>query len=111
MLFALPKGVINLAGKSFGELIPQSIIRVTPAEGAVWNCLCSCGGGREVAAKNLTAGRVTRCVPCANSRRAAQLKEAHSQAADRRGDSNSLIQRDWRRYLEQMSDDQRAAYD
>lgn len=112
MLFVLPKGVINLAGrKDLGELTPQSIIRVTTSEGAVWRCLCSCGQTRDVPAKNLTSGRVTRCVPCANTRRAAQLKESHSQAAGRRGDSNSAFQRHWQTHLSTMSDEQRAVYE
>lgn len=114
MLFVLPKGALNLAGKPFDELTPQSIARVTPAEGVVWLCLCKCGQTREVAAKNLTSGRITRCLPCANQRRAVQVQAAYRQALDRhslRGHHHSDAQRRWETHLEQLTKEQRAVYD
>jgi len=111
MLFLLPKGVKNLADQEQGELTPKRIISVTAAEGAVWHCLCRCGKTRDVPAKNLTAGRVTRCVDCANRRRTEQLHAAYKKANSRRGDASWGARRSWQSDLEGLTPEQRAVYD
>lgn len=111
MLYLLPKGVKDLADQEQGELTPKYIISVTAAEGAVWHCLCRCGKTRNVPAKNLTAGRVTRCVDCANRRRTEQLHAAYKRANSGRGDASWGARRTWQSDLERLTPEQRAVYD
>jgi hypothetical protein len=107
MLLLLPRGVKNLAGQTFTELTPVKIIEISPTEGAIWDCDCSCGATRHVSARNLLAGRVTRCVACARKGRTLRLVNARLS----RGDSESSYQRNWRSHLENLSPERRAIYD
>jgi hypothetical protein len=111
MLFLLPKGVKNLANQEQGELTPKYIISVTAAEGAVWHCICCCGKTRDVPAKNLTAGRVTRCIDCANRRRTKQLHAAYKRANSGRGDASWGARRSWQSALEGLTPEQRTVYE
>ena len=110
-LLLLPRGVKNLAGRTFGELTPLSIARIVPGGGALWSCSCSCGGPREALASALVRGDVTRCAACARSRRVSYLHEAKRRSLLTRGDSNSDYQRNWRAYVARMTTGQRAEFD
>jgi hypothetical protein len=107
LLFLLPRGVRNLAGLTFGELTPYSIVEIVPGEGALWQCSCSCGGTRQVVAHLLIAGRVKRCESCARERRTLRLIDAKRKSVAAR-DSNSDYQRNWRAHVARMTTGQRA---
>lgn len=114
MLFAVPKGVKNLAGQRFGSLIPQSIINVVPT-GAVWHCLCDCGETRDAVAAQLLARHVTCCRACMRTKRATQLRDASKRAHEtkvvRHFPGMSDYELRWEFHLARMTREQRAIYD
>ena len=56
----LPKRVIDLTGKKFGQLRVCTFSHVSN-QGAVWNCLCSCGTKIVVGASPLRSGNTKSC--------------------------------------------------
>jgi hypothetical protein len=115
MLFIVPRGVKNLSEQEFGSLVPQSIVRIVPGEGALWLCKCSCGEMREVLAAKLKAGEVTCCRTCMRAKRATQLRDASARAHETRVVRHTAGMSDyelrWEFYLARMNREQRAIYD
>jgi hypothetical protein len=112
--FLLPRGVKNLAGRVFGHLTAVEIVEIVKGKGALWRCRCTCDETREVVAYKLIAGRVTRCVACANEQRAKSLQRAWQAAYDAgkfRPGRQTEIERGWREHLAALTESQRVDYD
>lgn len=62
----IEKRAQDLSGKQFGQLtvIDRYFEKKTNNRAALWNCKCSCGNYRVVAATDLRNGLVTKCVEC-----------------------------------------------
>ncbi|HEX8179484.1 MAG TPA: hypothetical protein VF525_08070 [Pyrinomonadaceae bacterium] len=115
-LFVLPKGVKNLAanGKPYGQLTPAYIIEIRPGAGALWRCRCTCGETRDVRARQLIAGHVTRCKLCAKYRREQQLRRAWREAYEAgrfRPGRATEVERGWQEHRPAMTDVQRREFE
>lgn len=51
---------LNLTGQRYGKLVALRFIG-RKLEHSVWECLCDCGGSREVRLNNLRTGHTTSC--------------------------------------------------
>lgn len=52
----------DLAGKRFGKLTAQTLVRMHPKSGkAVWNFQCDCGGSIETVSDNVMTGNTESC--------------------------------------------------
>lgn len=65
----------NIAGETFGYLVPQKVVGIKNRY-AVWECkCCKCGGIRQVSAKLLKDGVVTTCSNCVKEKRKSVIQK------------------------------------
>lgn len=108
-LVFIPKNVLDLRQRAFGQLTPLRLVEIKPGKGGMWLCACRCGQERHVPAYQLTAGRVTRCTDCARRLRAETVHRNRVQAANVRSFGEYILR--WEAHLAGMTEAQRAAYD
>jgi hypothetical protein len=89
--------VIDLTGRRFGRLTVKEYVGVAPGGGALWRCLCDCGGETKVRSQKLRDGTVVsdgcyRADPAV--RREARLKtdeDVRRESARRAGEASAVV--------------------
>ncbi len=75
-----PPKVIDLIGRTFGQLTVKQFVGLDKHNNKYWNCQCDCGNTKVIAAKHFIANKTQSC-GCVQSRTASERAFRHGESS------------------------------